>query len=144
MFSEETILNMAKCTNAMYIWMSNYLVTRHDMMIDDQQASSDLTILFINILQFYKIVFEGNLDYEKDESNPEFKVKSSYIKYLTEFLVFTSNDVISTKYPIVYQEISKETVNYLCRIVNNLAAVHPAQISLYFAKVNLVFALNLT
>jgi len=134
-FKKETLIRMSKCINAMYVWLSDNLISRHDMMIDDIQLTTDLAIIFANVLKFYRIVFESNVDQE--EGSDDWEVKNGYIKNMAEFLMYTSNDVVSIKYPQTFQEISKDTINYLCNLINNFSQTHPVMIAQSFSRVRI-------
>lgn len=97
----------------MYVWISDYIISKQDMMAEDNQALTDLTGLFINIIKFYRVVFDDRKNCDKQVNEEEWEIKAHYLKSLAEFLMFTSNDVVSTKYPQTHQEVGKDTLNYL-------------------------------
>lgn len=103
-FAKKTLYDMSKCINLMYMWFNNHAITRQDSTLDD------LSVLFINILRFYRVVFESSTSKNDDNDH---EIRGYYLKKMTEFLMFTSNDVISTKHQQIYQEVSKDTINYL-------------------------------
>ena len=55
---KDILIQAARCVNSMYVWISDYIISKQDMMVEDNQALTDLTGLFINIIKFYKVVFE--------------------------------------------------------------------------------------
>lgn len=100
-FNKEVVLQMPKLCNAMYMWMSDFVISRQDMMIDDNQVIGDLSILFVNILKFYRKAFDSSIASPEDDA--EVEIQNDYIKSLTEFIMFTSNDVVSTRCKFLYK-----------------------------------------
>ena len=96
----------------------------------ESEISGDLSLIFLSILQFYRAVFENKNIEEKSEE--EFITHS--IKWIGEFITLTSNDVLVTKYPQIYQEVGKETIYYLCSIMNSYPTLI-AQIANGFGKI---------
>lgn len=78
----------------MYTWVSELVISMHNVMMDDSEASIDLSRLFMSILKFYRTVFEAIRD---DTEEAEDEMVSLSVKGISEFLMLTSNDVCSTK-----------------------------------------------
>jgi hypothetical protein len=112
-FSVETMQVVVRCINIMYIWFSEHIISKQDNMHhDDAQDCQDLSLFFMNVFKFYASIFEDKAD-EADTASDEWKIKSYYLKSFCEFLLSSSNDVLSTKHAPIYQEISKDQINTL-------------------------------
>lgn len=112
-FSVETMQTVVRSINTMYIWFSEHITSKQDNMHhDDAQDCQDLSLFFMNIFKFYASIFEDRND-EDDATSDEWKIKTNYLKSFCEFLLSSSNDVLSTKHAPIYQEISKDQINVL-------------------------------
>ena len=125
------VLLMPKCCNSIYIWISSYILSFHDNIMIKSDIGNELSLVFLNILQFYHTVLvEKDIEDDKEDE----KIIKVSIQWISEFLMFTSNDVLATKNPQVYQEVSMETICFLSNIMNSFSSMI-AHIAEWFGKI---------
>ncbi|CAI2374223.1 unnamed protein product [Moneuplotes crassus] len=155
-FEEDFVTELGSTVNTMYLWLMSFIISKVEKNVDDlEQEYSELNSLFESTLAFYRTTFEEfnktkidtNLLEDRDDQASEndnqeeierakkiTRIHKSYLQWLTDFCVKSSNDALGMKYPRIYQEISKESISNLSHLVIICSQRYKKEVAENFAR----------
>lgn len=108
------------------------------MNSDEMSYSNDLSRLFTLMFDNFKQIFEdlcSTVSKESDSEAPDHQLLTQSVKSFSELIMFASNDVLNMKNINLHQEISKNQIMTMVKILLDTIYILPGIVSKYFGKI---------